>query len=67
MSWTIVVKANAGTVAAAVVDGEVPNGEFVITGHDEESVTHLEVTRRTELGHHLITAANAEPRDDASG
>jgi hypothetical protein len=62
MSWTIVVKVNENTVAAAVVSGDAPNGEFVITGHDDEDVTHLEVTRRTELGHHMVTASNAEPR-----
>jgi hypothetical protein len=55
MSYRITIKANAGTTAVTV-EGDLPDGEHIITGNDTGAVVHIEVERRSELGRYVIRA-----------
>jgi hypothetical protein len=57
MGYQITVKSNAGTHVVSLT-GDVPDGEHVITGHDDVDLTSIQVERRSELGHTVITAEN---------
>lgn len=57
MSYTITVAVEDGTVAATM-GGEVPEGEFVISGHEDDSQRTLAVTRRGPDGRYVGTASH---------
>jgi hypothetical protein len=61
MGYQITVKSNAGSCTVAV-EGDLPDGEHVITGHDLDGVVSLHCERRSELGRYIVHAkASAEP------
>lgn len=57
MSYTITVKANAGSYAVSVT-GDLPDGEHTITGDDTGATVSIEVERRSELGRYVIRASH---------
>lgn len=55
MAYKISIKANAGTVTTTV-EGDLPDGEHIITGDDTGGTIAIEVERRSELGRYVIRA-----------
>lgn len=53
MAYKITIKANAGTVATTV-EGDLPDGEHIISGEDDGDNVSLEAERRSDLGRHVI-------------
>ena len=49
MSYKIIIKANEGSFAL-FTEGEVPDGEHVITGEDDGDNVSTEVERRSDIG-----------------
>jgi hypothetical protein len=61
VGYQITIKANAGTVTATV-EGDLPDGEHVITGHDDGDLASLYAVRRNELGRYVVSAQHAHSR-----
>ena len=55
MSYTITIKANAGTYTTTV-EGDLPDGEHIIRGEDDGDSVSTEVERRSELGRYVNRA-----------
>jgi hypothetical protein len=61
MGYQITIKANAGG-AVLFVEGDLPDGEHVITGHDDGHLVTLHAERRSELGRYVLHAEHATNR-----
>ena len=55
MSFNITVVAGQGT-AAVSTSGEVPDGEFMITGHEDDQSRSMGLTRRGPDGRYVQQA-----------
>ena len=53
MEYRIHVKHNAGSVVVSV-EGDLPDGEHIITGTDNGHELSLHAERRSELGRYMI-------------
>jgi hypothetical protein len=60
MSYTMIVKVNAGT-AVATLEGDVPDGEYIVSGYEEAAhgFTLIRVTQKDELGRYVIGAEHS--------
>lgn len=63
MSYGIKVKANAGTLSVTSY-GDVPDGEFDITGHDDGQMVTIQADQRDELGRYKIRAQHYHHRSE---
>ena len=61
MGYQITIKSNAGT-ATVTVEGDLPNGEHVITGHDDGDIASLHIVRKNELGRYVVGAQHVHSR-----
>lgn len=61
MGYQITIKANAGSVTVTT-EGDLPDGEHVITGHDDGHLVSLHAERRSELGRYVIHTQHAIDR-----
>lgn len=61
VGYQITVKANAGSCTVAV-QGDLPDGEHIITGHDDGNLVSLHCERKSELGHNIIIAQSTVER-----
>jgi hypothetical protein len=59
MDYTITIKSNNGSIAVTAT-GEVPDGEHVISGHEDEILHSLQCERKDELGHLIIRTRDGQ-------
>ena len=62
MSYTITVRSHGGELEVTHT-GEVPDGEHVISGHEDEHARSVSVQRNHAEGHHLATAATSHRKE----
>ncbi len=55
MSYQITVKSNNGSLSVSAT-GDVPDGEHLVSGHEDKSYITLGARRLDELGHHVLSA-----------
>jgi hypothetical protein len=53
MDYQITIKSNNGSIAVTAT-GDVPDGEHVISGHEDDILHSLQCERKDELGHLII-------------
>lgn len=53
MDYTITIKSNNGSINVTAT-GDLPDGEHVITGHEDDVLHSLQAERKDELGHLII-------------
>jgi hypothetical protein len=61
INYQVTIKANAGSVTVAV-QGDLPDGEHVITGHEEGPLVSLHCERRSELGRPVMAVHDSVNR-----
>jgi hypothetical protein len=59
MSFSVYVKARAGKAEVERVYGEVPDGTYIVNGHDHDGEQHLGVTVQRERGRPVKDAPQA--------
>lgn len=57
MSYSVEVRVKDGT-ASVTTSGEVPEGSFTVAGHEDDSQSSLNVTRRLPDGRFAASAAH---------
>lgn len=57
MSYEITIKVNAGTLAVSGT-GDLPDGEFTVQGHADNSRVTLTAEQRDETGRYVIRAVH---------
>lgn len=62
MSYAITVSVTDGTATVAT-SGEVPGGEFSISGHEDQAARHLTVSRRGPDGRYVQAANSVHYKD----
>lgn len=62
MSYTISVRTEDGQ-ASVQVSGEVPDGVFTVSGHEDDSQRQLSVTRQGLDGRYVATAGHTHYKE----
>jgi hypothetical protein len=59
MDYQITIKSNNGSLAVTAT-GTVPDGEHVISGHEDDILHSLQTERKDELGHLIIRTRDGQ-------
>lgn len=63
MSYQITAKVNAGTITVTS-SGDVPDGEFIINGHDDGDLVTIAAEQRDALGRYTARATHHHRRSE---
>lgn len=63
MSYKIVVVSQGGEVTVQSVTGTVPDGQHEISGHEDDQVVQLGITRRAPDGRYAESASHSRQKE----